>query len=146
MSVLFIDSIHWCDVGARDPAFDFPAQPLATIERALVQQRLFAGIDGALRWTRKCSEGVQHNGPQLGASIHETASLLVQLLMAKVEKTLEVRRILHQRRPRRVEFLAADVQLHNARSRWAILVVSGAFVLLPEHGAAPRAFAATTLS
>ena len=142
----------WCDVDARDLAFNSPAQPLATIERALVQQRLFAGIDGALRWTRKCSEGVQHNGPQLGASIHENASLLVQLLMAKVEKTLEVRRILHQRRPRRVEFLATDVQFDNACPCGTVVraAVLWALILLPGHGAAPgaglKAFAATTLS
>ena len=70
--------------------------------------------------------------------------------MAKVEKTLEVRRILQQRRPRRVEFLAADVQLDNACPCRAVVQAVPWALIFFRHGAARvaglNAFAATTRS
>ena len=61
--VLFLDSVRWWDVDAADPSFDFLAQPFAAIESALVQQRLFVSVDGALGRARESPKGVQDNRP-----------------------------------------------------------------------------------
>ena len=61
--VLFLDSMLRWDVDVADFSSDFVTQPFAAIESALVQQRLFVSVDGALGRARERPKGVQDDSP-----------------------------------------------------------------------------------
>ena len=63
MPVPLFDPVRWWKVEATNLAFNPPAQPLASVEGTLIQQRLLVRVDGALRGTGEGAKGVQNNGP-----------------------------------------------------------------------------------